>query len=57
MQTTIFARLLKRVGELLCALGIHDFRILEVTFGFGTGGVERVQCRRCGVVTTRRSRP
>jgi len=43
-------------GRVLCALGIHDFRILEVRFGFGAGNhIEKIECRRCGLVTTRRT--
>jgi len=43
----------EHVGRLLCWLGVHDFRVVDVTFGFGAGGsVERVECRRCGLVTT-----
>lgn len=42
------------LGRLLCLIGIHDFRVIDVTYGFGTGGsVEKVECRRCGAVTTR----
>ena len=41
-------------GRLLCWLGIHDFRVIDVTLGFGeAGGVEKVECRRCGVVMSR----
>jgi hypothetical protein len=41
------------LGRLLCLLGIHDFRILEVTYGFAPGSdVQRLQCRRCGRITT-----
>ncbi len=44
----------KILGRLLCLLGIHDFRILEVTYGFAPGSnVQRLQCRRCGRTTTR----
>jgi hypothetical protein len=51
-----YAKLQEFVGRLLCRLGLHDFRVIDVTFGFGAGGsVERVECRRCGVVTTRRA--
>lgn len=47
---------LRWLGRLLCLAGIHDFRIVEVKFGFGLGSrIEKVQCRRCGFVTTRRS--
>jgi hypothetical protein len=42
------------IARLLCLLGWHDFKIIEGSFGFGaSGGVEKVQCRRCGLVTTR----
>ena len=42
------------LGRLLCLLEIHDFRILEVTYGFAPGSnVQRLQCRRCGRTTTR----
>ncbi len=40
------------LGRLLCLLGVHDFQILEVTYGFGPGGVQKVQCRRCGLTIT-----
>ena len=42
------------IARLLCLLGWHDFKIIEGSFGFGaSGGVEKVECRRCGLVTTR----
>jgi hypothetical protein len=42
------------LGRLLCWLGIHNFKVLDVTLGFGgAGGVEKIQCRRCGVVMSR----
>jgi hypothetical protein len=35
------------LGRLLCWLGVHDYRLVEVTIGFGPGGrVETVECRR-----------
>jgi hypothetical protein len=35
-------------------VGVHDFRLIESIGGFGAGGqVEKVECRRCGYVTTR----
>ena len=44
------------LGRLLCLVGAHDFRVLEVRFGFGQGNcIEKVECRRCGIVSTRRS--
>ena len=43
------------LGKLGCYLGFHDFDVISVTFGFGENdNVEKVQCRRCGFVTTRR---
>ena len=44
-------------SRLLCFLGFHAFRVLEVTMGFGSSGtVEKVECRRCGRLTARRQR-
>ncbi len=44
----------KLLGRLLCLLGLHDFQIIDVTFGFGAGGnVAKVECKRCGYVTLR----
>jgi len=40
--------------RLLCFLGFHDFRVVEVTVGFGpSGAVEKVECRRCGHLIAR----
>lgn len=48
------SRLLSLLGRLLCWLGFHDYRVIDKTFGFGAGGgVEKVECRRCGVTITR----
>ena len=44
------------LGRLLCRLGVHDYRVLEVMFQFGSGGsIEKVECRRCGVTVTRQT--
>jgi hypothetical protein len=44
------------IGKLLCWLGFHDFTVLSRTFGFGEGdGVEKVECKRCGVIVTRQN--
>ena len=41
--------------RLLCVLGVHDLRILEMRFGFGKGNhIEKLECRRCGFKSTRR---
>jgi hypothetical protein len=40
--------------RLLCKLGRHDFRMINKTFEFGTGGgIETVECLRCGITMTR----
>ncbi len=42
------------LGRWLCALGLHKFRLIEVTEAFGPAGVvEKVECERCGIVATR----
>ena len=44
------------LGHLLCLLGFHDFEILEVSASFGAGGgVAKVKCKRCALITTRRN--
>jgi hypothetical protein len=46
--------LLEIPGRILCFLGLHDFKMIDASFSFGPGGsVSRVECRRCGYVTTR----
>ncbi len=42
------------LGRILCLLGYHDFQMLEVSAGFGSGGsVAKVKCKRCHLITTR----
>ena len=49
--------LLEIPGRILCFLGFHDFKMIDASFSFGPGGsVSRVECRRCGYVTTRLNR-
>jgi len=46
----------KILGQLLCVLGFHDYHVISGTFGFGSAGnVEKIECRRCGLVTTRQA--
>ncbi len=46
------------LGRLLCLMGFHKYHLVESDFGFGIGGqVDKVECRRCGHVTTRRRQP
>ena len=50
------SKLSQILGRFLCWLGFHDFRVINVRFGFGGGGnIEQVECRRCGRFTTRQS--
>jgi hypothetical protein len=32
------------ISRLLCWLNVHDFKVTDTTYGFGDGGVEKVQC-------------
>jgi len=44
-----------KLSLLLCWLGIHRYKIISSTFGFGPGGtVERVQCKICGIINVRK---
>ncbi len=46
--------LFKSIGKLAYLLGFHDFRVIEVTAGFGSaGGVAKVECKRCHLIATR----
>ncbi len=50
------SKLLALFNRLLCWMGYHDFRVIDKTFGFaGGGGIEKVECRRCGVTVTRQA--
>ncbi len=43
-------------GQLLCWVGFHDYRVLEIRFQFGAGsGIEKVECQRCSVIVTRQA--
>ena len=41
------------MGHLLCLLRSHDFKVIDRTFEFGSGGVETVECRRCEIIVSR----
>ena len=44
-----------KLSLLLCWLGIHRYKIISSTFGFGPGGtVKRVQCKICGISNVRK---
>jgi len=45
-----------KISRFFCWLGWHDFRVIDTTFGFGTSGnIEKVKCRRCGVIIARQA--
>ena len=40
---------------LCCRIGIHRYEIIEVSFGFGSGGsVKTVQCKVCKIKKTKK---
>ena len=48
------SKLLNFLGKFCCWLGIHNYCVIDASFGFGTGGnVEKIQCQRCSNVTIR----
>jgi hypothetical protein len=52
----VLDRWLKTLGRIACLVGLHDFRVVEVTFGFGgSDAIEKLECRRCGRTAARRA--
>ena len=45
--------LVRFMGHLLCRLRYHDFKVIDRTFEFGSGGMETVECRRCEIIVRR----
>jgi hypothetical protein len=44
------------LGRLLCWFGFHDLRVIDRVFEFGDGGgIEKVECRRCGATMIRQT--
>ena len=42
------------IGRMLCRFGFHDYRLVKVIGAFGVASqLQKVECRRCGYVTTR----
>ncbi len=38
--------------KILCFMGIHDYKTLNIEFGFGpTDRVTTLECKRCGYIT------
>ena len=43
------------LGLLLCLVGIHRYKLIDVSFGFGqSGAVKTVQCKICGIKKTKK---
>ena len=35
---------------LLCLLGVHRYKVIDVTFGFGAfGTTKKIKCKICGI--------
>ena len=44
-----------KFASLLCWLGIHKYKVIDVTFGFGASGtIKKVKCKTCGVQKIKR---
>ncbi len=50
------ARMVSWLGRLLCVVGLHDLKVIEVSLTFGAGGqIEKLVCQRCGLTKTQRA--
>jgi hypothetical protein len=44
-----------KLSLLLCWLGVHRFKIIDISFGFGAGdSVRTIQCKICGIKKIRK---
>ena len=44
-----------KFAYLLCWLGIHRYKIVDSTFGFGPGGTtNKIKCKICGIQKVRK---
>ena len=44
-----------KLGLLLCWLGIHRYKVIDISFGFGAGGtVKVIKCKICGIKKIRK---
>ena len=42
--------MIAKLSLLLCLLGIHRYKVIDISFGFGVGGsVRTIQCKICGI--------
>ena len=43
------------LGLLLCWIGIHRYKVIDISCGFGpAGSVKTVQCKICSIKKTRK---
>jgi len=39
-----------RLGLLLCWLGIHRYKVIDISFGFAAGdSIRTIKCKICGI--------
>jgi len=42
--------LMFKFAYLVCWLGIHRYKVIDITFGFGKGGsIQKLKCKICGI--------
>jgi hypothetical protein len=40
----------RKLGLLLCWLGIHQYKVIDISFGFAAGdSVRTIKCKICGI--------
>jgi len=40
-----------KLNYLLCLLGIHRYKVIDITFGFGkAGSTQKLKCKVCGIL-------
>ena len=46
--------LMFKFAYLVCWLGIHRYKIIDVTYGFGkSGSIQKLKCKICGIQKTK----
>ena len=41
----------RKIGLLLCWLGIHRYKVIDISFGFAAGdSVRTIKCKICGII-------
>jgi hypothetical protein len=46
---------IKKLGLLLCWLGIHQYKVVDISFGFAAGdSVRTIKCKICGIKKIRK---